>query len=129
MILKNTLIFMRKVACFSIFLPTAMANHFTNCFEDSTPARLKPHRNSLSKKGPTLYNSITNELTDEIATYKVNQYKHSITKLLLHKQGLGDTEWISINFPMYEGARKSPRLNPPLSRQHTTDAITKIVQP
>ena len=131
-ILKNLLIFMRKIAHFSNYLPTPIVNHFRNCIDSPIEARLKPHKNSLSVKGPFLYSVITNELTVKIqadSNRTLNSYKQHINKFLLEKQGLGEIEWVPVNFQMYKGTRKSPRLNPPVSRQEASNMVIMSIQP
>ena len=128
LILQRALTFMHKVI--NHLTPAVTASYF---HIDSHPpvadaltqtrfiiptARLKPHKNSVFAKGPSLFNNIIPLIPSALPT-KHNPtlmalpkpFKNCIKAHLMKQQALGDpNEWTITNFSLYIGTRKSLRI-------------------
>ena len=130
LILQRLLVFMHKIVntlspmpvinCFSIENdPISINIHKPKLPAFKIPeARLKPHKNSVLVKGPTLYNLIL-PLVDNSDSNNNNQtqctlvkpFKKCIHSYLMKQQECGHPdEWTVTNFGLYIGSRHSTRI-------------------
>ena len=129
LILQRLLTFMHKVNSHTAI--TQMINMFSLLdFETDTynhknilsiflipDARLKPHKNSIFAKGPSLYPKILHEIElfdptkyHSLRTKLDKPFKNCIKSYLIKLQSQGsENEWSAINFRLHLGSRSSTR--------------------
>ena len=126
LVLQRLLCFMHKLLSrsspypilnlFSFVYPSLANNkHYTFI---SSPARLKPHRNSILIKGPQLYNQLVPQVSNSLEprddptnSMQPNPFKNCMKSYLLRQQSQGEPdEWSIDNFGMYTGSRRSERI-------------------
>jgi len=126
LVLQRLLCFMHKLLnrsppspilnLFSFVHPSLTNNN--NYTFISSPARLKPHRNSILIKGPQLYNQLVPQVSNSLEprddptnSMQPNPFKNCMKSYLLKQQSQGEPdEWSIENFGMYTGSRRSERI-------------------